>query len=485
MCRTPAIQQFFCFLGNIALLLALGCTGGREPSNDPGLPFEGVTLRVLVPGRPGLRTWLEDQRGEWEANTGAMVELIDWPATGKREPAQLNADVAFYSSTGMGKVIETVEPARLPENLRAEPEYDWNDIVLAARERLAEWDRRPCAVPILANCPLIYYRKDLFAVGDYARAFEQQFGRPLASPSTWEQFDQLAEFFHGRDSDGDGIPEGSLAVADLAEAFLCRAAAYGKHPQYFSFYFDLSSMEPLLEEPPFRQALEEWLEASRFVVGDAGEDSIAAFAQGRAAMAIGSSHLARSFLLDRSSVIADKVACVPIPGSPRVYDHVKAQWTARPDGAVNTAPLVEGWLAAVSLASPHTNAAFDFVAYLTGPDWSRSSVVTFSFNLAPYRSSHLKDPSAWSGPAGSVASWLSALEGSLTDSNAVARLRIEGEGEYHGELERQLGRALQGKVTAEQALAETARAWRAITNRHGLDKMRRQYRRSLGMPVID
>ena len=61
-------------------LLAAGCP--RSPTDDgpPGsarLPLEGRTLRLAVVGDPALAEAVLHLRGEWNAQTGAELEVVE------------------------------------------------------------------------------------------------------------------------------------------------------------------------------------------------------------------------------------------------------------------------------------------------------------------------------------------------------------------------------------------------------------------------
>src|SRR5262249_48375254 len=97
-------------------------------------------------------------------------------------------------------------------------------------------------------------------------------------------------------------------------------------------------------------------------------------------------------------------------------------------------------------------------------------------------------PSAWVAagwPAADVTAYLSAMQQSLNDPNAVALLRIDGADNYHRVLEKEAMAALDGEKPVAAALAAAGESWRSLRQQRGLDRQRRQYRYSLGMPVVE
>src|SRR4029077_871677 len=59
----------------LGTLIVAGCNSKPAAAPDPKTRFRGITLRMLVPQSESLRVWIEDQRGEWAAQTGGQVEL--------------------------------------------------------------------------------------------------------------------------------------------------------------------------------------------------------------------------------------------------------------------------------------------------------------------------------------------------------------------------------------------------------------------------
>ena len=74
-----------------------------------------------------------------------------------------------------------------------------------------------------------------------------------------------------RDWDNDGELEyGSAEVMKkddlMYAAFFSRSASYSKNPRTpGGFYFDLETMEPLINNPGFVEALDDWVEATKYV----------------------------------------------------------------------------------------------------------------------------------------------------------------------------------------------------------------------------
>jgi ABC-type glycerol-3-phosphate transport system substrate-binding protein len=61
-------------------------------------------------------------------------------------------------------------------------------------------------MPAWTNTEILYYRTDLFDDATNKADFEKQYGYPLAPPTTWQHYSDVAKFFT-RDTNGDGQPD--------------------------------------------------------------------------------------------------------------------------------------------------------------------------------------------------------------------------------------------------------------------------------------
>jgi multiple sugar transport system substrate-binding protein len=489
----------------VGLIGLSGCNSKPPAPPDPKAAFRGVTIKVLAPDQPQILTWLDDQRGEWSAQTGAQVEVVALSGTDPTSPqtglagsalAESNlpaCDIVIFPSTGMANAVASGMATKVPPEVLDATAYEIRDIASAVADNLISWDRMTFALPLSVDTQLIYYRTDLFSHEEIQEDFQNKHGRRLVPPQTWDDFDQIVKFFDGTDLDGDGAPDHSLCIANVGRALVCRAAAYGKPPQNFSFYFDVTSMEPLADAPAFQLAMERWSEVAQCIANDRRDDpQLAAFTAGRAVIALGSSRLAQHLLQstgkDGTGQIAGKVGCLSLPGSSRVYLHDRKNWSELRADKLNRAAIVDGLCAAVPRTSTHSAVAFDFLAFLTNRERSLSAVTLAANGFGPYRLSHLIDSAAWvSGgwPAASVPSYLSAMHESLNQPNAVAILRIDASTAFHQSLEAEASAAMRGEKLPADALAAVAETWRNICNERGKDRLRRQYRYSLGLPVLN
>src|SRR5262249_27185901 len=89
-------------------------------------------------------------------------------------------------------------------------------------------DRTTYALPLLGESPLCFYRADLFQAEANQAAFQKGFARKLAPPETWEEYADIAQFFHGRKEaglTGPSLPPLPERDDDLDREFLPGAVA--------------------------------------------------------------------------------------------------------------------------------------------------------------------------------------------------------------------------------------------------------------------
>jgi multiple sugar transport system substrate-binding protein len=487
----------------VTLMIVAGCTPRPAAPPDPKTRFRGVTLKVLIPDLESLRACIDFQRGEWAAETGAVVELETVsladlvspqgaiPGSAMAAQTTIAGDVLIFPATEMANVVAAGQATKVPKDVLDAPDYERADIGRAVQGQLVAWDRQPHGVPISAECMLVYYRLDLFSDPTRQEAFQQEYGRALEPPKTWDEFDQLAEFFDNQDLDGDSVPDRSIALSSPGEALICRAVALGKAPQNFSFFFDVNSCEPLVTKPAFLEAMQKWLDVLRFVATPVEDRTLAKFTAGQAAFALGSSRFAAQWLRSEktgpANKIAGQVACVALPASTRVYQHDKHDWAELPRDKPNRASVINGLVAGVPNNCGHPDAAYDFLTFLTSRARSLPYVTTPAYGLGPYRMSHLVASDAWAGSwtAAGTSSFLAALRQSMNESNAVSHLRIDASNSYHQALSEAALAAFRRDKSGLEALEQLAERWREISDERGHDRQRRAYRYSLGMPVLN
>lgn len=513
-------RKWFAFIVLSAIPIVAGCFGSGEPSQPSDGPptFPNVVLKVGAASDPKVLEVLRSQRGEWVKTRQADVTLVEQAVTPETASG---FDIVVLSGQDLGAWLDAEALAELPEsvvrppkpaeadleaaaesgdpNARPTPPPDplaFDQVFPAFREQVTKSGKHRHALPLGGSALVLVYRRDAFESPANRQAAEAM--KPpltLEPPSTWEQFDALAKFFHNRDWDGDGEPEGGLAVAlgrdadRLGESiYLARAVGAGQPRDQYSFLFDVDALRPRVTSPPFVEALEALVRWKAFgpegMAEFDGEAARRAFRSGEAAMLIDLAERPAGWT-DRKARLAVGVAA--LPGSGRVYDGARKTWEpSDPPNRPSYLPSGGGWLIAVTSACPpqRREAAIDFIKYLIEPTTAQRVASDRALPMLPVRSSlvdaGLPDPTMAPGVDGRA--WAKAVSATLSAPRVVVGLRIPGAGAYLDALGKARTDALAGTPAAD-ALQAAAGTFDAITKDRGAERQLWHYQRSLNAIV--
>ena len=458
-------------------------------------PYEGTEL--VVSGPAGQVECILNWTGDWEERTGATVAVNPIPfsdvdskvltATGT---GTFLADVYYLGSQtagqlmGAGQVLEV--PAEFQENLGLD------DIPEVYNQFQLSWNGKMYGIPWDGDMLMLNYRSDLLGDPTFQQEFKEQYGYDLAAPQSWSQYANIAEFFTGKDLNGDGSQGYGLVELPMRKnhawnGFLSRAAGYAKHPDDPAFFFDPETMTPRINNPGFVKALDDWTTALQWGPPDMLSYDWAANAQsfvgGHAALNIQWGDIGPMSVDPEVSVVKDKVGFDTIPGSTEVWNPATDAWETM--DTPNKAPFAGfgGWIYVVPKLTRNADAAFDLAAHLGSPEVRLQAVTTPGCGANPSALAQL-DPAVWVAAGFSqeaADAYTQAIEDSLTDPNVVFDLRIPGIQDYKDALEIAITKALSGEASSQEALDEAAAEWERITDRLGRDQQGQYYRESLGI----
>lgn len=335
-----------------------------------------------------------------------------------------------------------------------------NDILPLFRNMFMKYDGHDYGMIYDGDVHLLFYRKDIFE--KYNEEYKEKFGVELKAPSTWEEYDQIAKFLT-RDFDGDGkIDLYGTAILNgegmryiwFVERFLSMGGAY----------FD-TNMKPLIDSEVGVQALTDLVQlAKNKAIPEAmldWTDLNNAFLQGKAAMIVQWSDTAR-FSYDKEawqSQVAGKVDWAELP-------------RGLPDAPHGGSFL--GRVLAISKESQNPEKAWQIIEYVTSKSVSEQAINSYKTGTEPYREGHFI--AKGKGPFASKAENQHFLNTSYDSfKNTNIDLIIPGSWDYMQSLDRNVGLALIGRMTPEEALQKTADEWRMITNKYGVETQKKYY----------
>lgn len=483
-CSSRKPRLLVATLGGLLLLLA-GCPTVTPEDEDPAanLSSKGVKLRLAVVDDPALAAAVRQLQGEWNAQTGAEFTVESLSLKELQAAKALEADAIVLPSADVGPLAVKKQIAKLPESLVASNSPMWTEIFSQLRVRETTWGNAPVAVPFGSPVLTVYYRADLL----------EKLGRK--PPKTWAEFQELSQQLADRKKLGDAVPSGNSAwsgsLAPLgpgwaSQVLLARAAAYVTHRSFESALFQIDTMEPLVDGPPFVRALTELVAAA----GASAREQMTydpaavrkAFWEGKCGLALTWPTAADKSLPENAKI---EVGFAELPGSPDVYNMANRAWEKRRDDEDRQVPLlgVAGRMGVVSSKAPRPDVAYQLLFWLSTDRWGRQ-VCSSTPATTLFRASQLESPQYWVEkpvPAAAASQYATLAQQSLCRTQRLLSPRIPGRADYLAALDTAVQQAVRGEKKPDEALHAAARRWREITDQLGKEAQKGAYWQSLGL----
>lgn len=465
---------------------APACSSAEMGKRD----YAGKPLRILVHEKPVMGEPMALNAERFGKLTGADVKVTHVSFGNLYQELMMpflldedTYDVVVYGSLWIGDVAPYIAP--VPTRLLETPELS---SVTSTYRQIASWDGRMVQFPIDGDRHYLKYRKDALDNPNYQKRFQEAYGRPLTVPRTWREYEEVAAFFSGWDWDGDGAPEygaaefTSVAGMMVFSSFMSRAAPYAKHPDVQGgVFFDLDSMEPLINTPGFVRALEDMVRAKRYWPPKGDQftvvDEIESFGGGQAAMSFTyDDSTARA--MEPGSPIAEHMGFAPPPGSHDVWNRRTGKWDHFDEP--NVVPYIAwGWTSAVAASSPNQDVAFDYLCFFITDENHQRDLGIGRFGVNPFRESdfsweYYHQKTGW--PEASARDYAAALAYVDRAPHKILDLRTPGVNQFMEALVAGISDALHNGVEPQKALDRVAADWRNITNEIGVEEVRSAYR---------
>jgi multiple sugar transport system substrate-binding protein len=460
----------------VSLGLLAGCPS--KPGGGPTTvtkPFRGQQVELIVPAALRLPVVWDVALQEWMDQTGASVQWTEYS-----DAASLSEKLSATPSSDRVILFPLPRLTELDRHLSPLPtgsQLDPKDIFKGLRDRVVSRNRVPVAIPISAPVLLCYYRADLLKA------------KGLNPPETWEEYQSLVESLE------DWAP-GLTAVEPLSPAhrstlFFARSLAYAKHPENYSVWFDIDSGKPLLDGQGFQEAIQfssrSWKRMPTAIDEMSPADCRRQVLDGKAALAIGMEPETSQDSASRATPF--EVGICRLPGSRRVYNPNAKRWEATEQSTIHAPALCgfEGWGLSVGHPQPETKnvAASHLLASLAGSQFESHWA---ALPKTVCRESQVASASSWneSGLRLEEASQaIDAMAQSLRDSQVVSELPLANAEPFRQKTSDVLGRMLKGDVEPDAAIVEIQAAFQEIVDKAGADAIRSEYRRGLGLPVLE
>jgi multiple sugar transport system substrate-binding protein len=472
----------------LILLLPLGLALTQEAPEPLGVvdfelcpTFDDVTVTVVGDAGHNLAPydfWAEDF-----ADMGIKVEVTSVPFDGVYEKLKTE----FVAGTGAFDVV-TFYPSYigdfagngyllpLDDLMAKEPAAVWDpnqeDVLAPFRELYNKFGGKTYALTIDGDVLAFMYREDLLNHPEEQAAFEEQYGRELTPPETWEEYLEVGEFFTraaGEKLAGETLDQPFYGSAEFGKRgfsyawFMNRAASKGVMP------FD-EQMNPTINSQESVAALQNMVDSLKNAPPDVlnfGYDELRdAFIKGRVAMVVQWTDVPKKAADPSESNIAGNVAVGRVPG------------TRQGDQVVHRSMMPVGRVVAVAADSRNPEAAY-CVAKHIAYNRSLEDVSTSLTGLDPYRVSHLENPEAFADLMGqeNAEKYLDGLKEALADG--YPDIFIPGAAQYQDALDLHVNRALAGEESPRAALDAVAKEWDRITRQLGRDRQIESWQQAL------
>lgn len=486
----------------VAVLLLCGCSSEDEPADGPATsvkPFAGQTVRVAVPGGLGLNNIWDLSLSEWSGRTGAEYELVtytppadgNWQSVAKKLSGQ--TDVLLLPASAVSAFDMHGGLATVPLEQQSVEHLDLQGYPAAIRDRVVAVARQPRVLPV--SCPVLacYYRADLLAAAE------------LTPPATWDEYQELLETL-------DNWAPGMTAVEPWspewrATTFLAKAVSLAKHPDQYSFAFDVSTGRPLIDGPGFVAALEQSQaavkqlspESLNYSPADCRRELLA----GRAALGIAletdqsgsplpfgpakvdaTEAAPNSAGMDAQRGEGVQLGIVPLPGSQRVFNTSTGEWAEIPLlKAHATFTGFGGLTLVVAKDSAVAEAAWNLIESLAVEEFLENFPAPIG---GVVRDTTNADGLRCTGDALTDAErfeWEATVRDCLSNPRMTLELPVAQRQRFRDALTTGLTRALTDGTAAADALADVAKAWNAILaeDESQAEEIRRSYARRLNV----
>ncbi|WP_338448937.1 extracellular solute-binding protein [Niallia oryzisoli] len=367
-----------------------------------------------------------------------------------------------------GKMPEYVtRDMLLPLDSYIENTKDFDDLLPVYRNLYMNFDGHDYGMVYDGDTHLLFYRADIFK--KYNDEYKEEYGKNIESPSTWEEYDQIAKFLtRDLNNDGKAVLYGTAIFGRDAKRYIWFAERYNSMGGQ---YFD-EEMNPLIQNELAVIALQDLID-----LNDSGAtppnsmydwiDLNNAFLHGNLAMVVQWSDTSR-FSFDHKtwdSQVENKIDWTSVP----------AQDPDQPKGGIWI-----GRVLGISKQSPNPDKAWEIISYITSKEISKKGLSSKETINDPFRYSHFTTVGKGAFPLVEMnEDFLNTVKSSLYNPNAD--LMIPSGWEYMQALDENIHKALIHNLTAEETLQLTAAEWNDITEQYGRNGQSDHYRQWLNL----
>ncbi|MBT2517630.1 sugar ABC transporter substrate-binding protein [Streptomyces sp. ISL-90] len=304
------------------LITAVALTGCGVGGGDSAADAD--TLTVVVEG--GGKAELQPIAELYKKETGTTVKLVELPYAGLYD--RISTELSSGSPTFDVAALDAIWLSAFADGLAPLDDLytdDVKDDLFGGLVTEAQVNDAFVGMPVWTNSEILFYRTDLFEDPTNKADFEAKFGYPLAAPTDWEQYRDVAEFFT-RDTDGDGQIDlyGTDVKGAVETEWLATVSQAGEE----HMVLDADSGEVTIASAEHLEALDYYTSLLPYAPSGASQLDWAGsqnlFYQGNLAMMRFWGHAYRATPDD--SVVKDSIGVAPMIAGPAGIGGVPGAW---------------------------------------------------------------------------------------------------------------------------------------------------------------
>jgi multiple sugar transport system substrate-binding protein len=475
--RPLPLQPFAALWLLLIIAVASGCPENK-PAEKTVSTKNKPPLVLLVVDDPKLG---DAVAREWRARTEEEIVVRAASAADVEKAGRLPADAIIFPTGMTGALAERGLIGPLDSASLENADFNYRDIFDQIRLREMKWGDKTFAAPLGSPQLLLAYRADILEKAQ------------LTPPKSWAEYQRAIDRLSDRSAISNSAPADDqpwrasiepLSDGWAGQVLLARSAAYAMHRDQVSPLFRFESMTPLIDQPPYRRALEELVNAAKKVGSDGKrmtpQAALTELRAGRCAMAL---CWPSAELADSANQAADAmIRFAMLPGGSEAYRFATKSWEKRGEDDSIHVPLlaISGRMAAISATSAEPQRAVSLVLWLAGSDVSQQ-IAQHSSATTLFRQSQLANSSRWTGGLSAEASrqYAETLAQTLSLPRSFPGLTLPGRDKYLAALDKAVRQSIDGRSVGE-SLTEAAMKWSEITAELDVEKQRRANARSLG-----
>ena len=323
-----------------------GCGAGGTPTGPSGENGESAASALTVVVEGGGKAELQPVADLYKSEKGIDVTLVELPYAGlyDRISSELQAGSPSFDIAALDAIwLTAFGPGLAPlDDLFTD---DVQADLFGGLVSEAKVGDSFVGMPVWTNSEILFYRTDLFSDDANKKEFEEKYGYPLAAPTTWEQYRDVAEFFT-RDTDGDGTVDlyGTDVKGAVETEWLATVSQAGEK----QMVLDPATGAVTIDSAAHKEALDFYVSLLPYAPSGAAQLDWAGaqnlFYQGNLAMMRFWGHAYRQTPDD--SPIKDSIGVAPMIGGP---------------GGIAGVP--GAWYLSVPASGKNQDAAKDFIAF--------------------------------------------------------------------------------------------------------------------------